>query len=584
MSSASGVRNRLLLGLIVAGAAIVRCVGIGFGLPNSGVRPDELTLIAKVLNFFSGDLNPHFFSYPSFQMYLLFLLYNGYFLIGRALGRFHSLAEFLASYARDPSTFFLLSRAVSVVSGTLCVPVLYRATGTLLGKREAILAAFFLAFAFLHVRDSHFGTTDVLVTLLVMTSVLLLLSAWTSPTYRTLAVAGAFSGLAAATKYMGVLLGVPAYLVLALGPAAPSGRRRWLPGRKLATYFLAFIAAFLAGSPFAALEPMRIRSDFTREVRAVWTLGYPLPSGWIYHLRVSLLYGLGLPLLLASLAGCVLLLRRDWRKGWVFLSFPALYYLLMGKGNRDFVRYAIPLVPFLCSTAAAVIADLGVRLEARLSRRGAILAMALLAILISIPSLSAIHRFDTLLARSDTRVQARRFVEESIPRGSTISEFSSDFGTLELSPTLSVLEKELAEAGSGTTVEGILARARIEAVREGGRPGYRLWKYDASSRKYLEDGKEVPGSPDYLILEDSPLRFYQAAVPAEVREAADHGYVLERSFFAYPPNSRGFVFNELDILYVPFARFGDYRFPGPNIFLYRKTAQEGSPAPQGTHP
>ena len=212
--------------------------------------------------------------------------------------------------------------------------------------------------------------------------------------------------------------------------------------------------------------------------------------------------------------------------------------------------------------------------------------MALLAILISIPSLSAILRFDTLLARSDTRVQARRFVEESIPQGSTISEFSPDFGTLELSPTLSLLEKELAAAGSGTTVEGSLAGARIEAVREGARPGYRLWEYDASSRKYLEAGKEVAGSPDFLILEDSPLRFYQAAIPTEIRETIDRTYLLERSFLAYPPRSRGFVFNELDILYVPFARFGDYRFPGPNIFLYRRTALEGSPAPtnQGMHP
>jgi 4-amino-4-deoxy-L-arabinose transferase-like glycosyltransferase len=571
MAPASKLRDASLLGLIVAGGATVRFVGLGFGLPHNGVRPDELTLIARVMNFFSGDLNPHFFSYPSFQMYLLFALFKAYFLLGRALGYFHSLADFIAAYVQDPSTFFLISRAVSAVSGTLCIMVVYRAALLILDRSTAILAAFFLAFAYLHARDSHFGTTDILVTLLVMTSYLFLLEAWNGPTHRTLALAGLFGGLAASTKYMGVLLWIPAYLVLLLRPSLSETSKRWLPGSGLVTYLLAFLASFIAGSPFAVLEPGQVRADFAREVRAVWALGYPLPAGWIYHLRISLFYGLGPPLLLVSLAGCLVLLRRDWRKGVVLLSFPTVYYVLMGKGNRDFVRYAVPLIPFLCLTAAALIGEFGFWVQARFSRRAAVTSLAALALLVVMPSLNAIRRFDSLLLREDTRVLARRFVEGSIPRGSAILEVSSDFGYLDLSPTLPQLEKEAAESESEGIVNRMIAQARLAAVQNTSRPGYELWRYDPTSKKFLEQGEEVSGFPDFLILEDSPLRFYPANVPAEIHELMKRSYALETSFIAYSPLPRGYLFNELDAFYVPFAGFVGYDRPGPNIFLYRKS-------------
>src|SRR5262252_9790705 len=105
MDGAGKRQGRLLLFLILAAGAAARLIGLGFGLPHQGVRPDELTLIARVMNFFSGDLNPRFFSYPSLQMYLLFAAYRAYYLVGRLLGKFHSLADFIDAYATAPGPF-----------------------------------------------------------------------------------------------------------------------------------------------------------------------------------------------------------------------------------------------------------------------------------------------------------------------------------------------------------------------------------------------------------------------------------------------------------------------------------------------
>ncbi len=566
MTAAWKRRDTLLLALIVAGGAAVRFYGLGFGLPHQGVRPDELTLIARVMNFFSWDLNPRFFSYPSLLMYILFAAYNTYYFLGLALGRFQSFSDFIATYAWDPSSFYLISRGISAVFGTLSIIAVHQVAHRLFGKVEALLGACFLAFAYLHVRDSHFGTTDVPVTFFVMASYAGIAAFWDSPSARHSTLAGLFAGLATSTKYMGVLLWVPMALTRLFAP----GPRPQPRNRSLILFGLAFAAAFLAGTPFALLEAARIRSDFAREVRAVWAFGYPLPSGWIYHLTCSLRYGLGLPLLGASLAGCFILFFRDWRKASLFLSFPLLYYALMGKGNRDFVRYAIPLVPFLCVTAAVFLVRLHDLGRQRLTDAWSSSLLSAAAFLLLLPSIVSIARLNSLLSKEDTRVSARRYVERHIPAGSTISEFSASFGGLELSPSAASLQKPIGSA-AGKSVQMQIDRARWNAMRSGKRAGYGLWQYDPETRQFLADGGFVTGNPDYLIVEDSPLRFYPAKVPPEIRDLASRGYVLTKSFTAYGELPAGTIFNEMDAVYFPYAGFKGYKRPGPNIFIYRRT-------------
>jgi hypothetical protein len=568
MRAAGEGRDWKSLFLILAGAAATRFIGLGFGLPHQGVRPDELTLIARVMNFFSGDLNPRFFSYPSLQMYLLFAAYKAYYFLGGMLGRFHSLDEFLGAYANAPAPFYLISRGISALLGTLSILVVHRICVMLLGRMEALIAAFFLAFAYLHARDSHFGTTDVPVTFFVITAYAAMASGWSKPSFGRTMLAGLFAGLATSTKYMGILLWVP--MALALWSTLESqGRHRYAAlARHLSIFGFAFAAAFIAGSPFALVQVARLRGDFFREVRAVWTEGYPLPPGWIYHFTFSLRHGLGIPLLGAALAGCLVLARADWRKAIFLLSFPLSYYALMGRGTRDFVRYAIPLVPFLCITAAVFVIWLHRRAVVRLPPAASKLAPAALAVVLIFPSLHSLVSFDALLLREDTRVAARRYVEGSAPAGATVAEFHSDFGEMELSPTPTTLRR-LLETQPGKPAENAIARARIGAVEAGAPPGYRLWLFDPGSQSFMEEGIPVAGNPDLLVLEESPLRFYQAEVPAEIRRLAG-SYSLKRTFRAFGELGPTTVFNEMDAFYLPFAGFTGYLRPGPNIFVYEK--------------
>ena len=80
-----------LIGLL---ALALRVYALDFGLP-SWLHPDEFSFVFIPLNFFSGDFNPHFFTYPTFHYYALGLVYLIYFLYenlgGAAKCRFEAI-------------------------------------------------------------------------------------------------------------------------------------------------------------------------------------------------------------------------------------------------------------------------------------------------------------------------------------------------------------------------------------------------------------------------------------------------------------------------------------------------------------
>ena len=68
---------------------------------------------------------------------------------------------------------------------------------------------FTLALSYLHVRESHFGVTDVPMMFFAVCSMLFIVKSYYSKaSLRNYVLAGVFAGLAASTKYNGVLVAV----------------------------------------------------------------------------------------------------------------------------------------------------------------------------------------------------------------------------------------------------------------------------------------------------------------------------------------------------------------------------------------
>jgi hypothetical protein len=118
---------------------------------------------------------------------------------------------------------------------------------------------------------------------------------------------------------------------------------------------------FFLTTPYLLLDYQEAMRDFTvlgRSLRVGMTPRGLLGPGWLYHLRFSLVYGLGLPMLIAALGGIVVVARRQPTTALLLASYPLAYYVVAGASADVFVRYMIPVVPFLCLFAAAGVDEL----------------------------------------------------------------------------------------------------------------------------------------------------------------------------------------------------------------------------------
>jgi hypothetical protein len=88
-------RSWIYIALILGIAVAFRIWGLGYDLPYI-YHPDEplsLSIIQPI--FKTGDLNPHFFQYPSVFYYINALVYIPYFLVGKILGIFTTRNDIL---------------------------------------------------------------------------------------------------------------------------------------------------------------------------------------------------------------------------------------------------------------------------------------------------------------------------------------------------------------------------------------------------------------------------------------------------------------------------------------------------------
>ena len=166
------MRRHLPIIAVLSAAAVLRTWGITFGLPHTLTRPDEEAVISIALRFFRRTLNPDFFDWPSLFMYVVTVGFVVYFNIGRRAGTFPYETSFISAASANPTPLHLIARSLSAMAGVVTVWIVHRIGLRLFDAATAIIAALFLATAALHVRDSHFGMTDIAATCLLMQSFL----------------------------------------------------------------------------------------------------------------------------------------------------------------------------------------------------------------------------------------------------------------------------------------------------------------------------------------------------------------------------------------------------------------------------
>lgn len=554
------MRTALVVSLVVL-AAVVRFWGLRFGLPHTECRPDESVIVSLAGQFWSGDLDPRFFRYPTLLMYATAMAFGPDYVAGRVLGRYPSVEAFREAIIEEAPRFHLMARVLVALFGTATVVVVYRLASEAMGHDTGLVAAFFQSLTYLHVRDSHFGTTDVPLTFFLALATLFVWRSHVRGRGADYAWAGLMAGLAMATKYLGLLVAFP----LAVGHLLrrrPPGASALAPAelRKLGLFGLCLIAGFVAATPFALPEWRRL----FRDVQTDWDYarsGYWMVFGraWELHPRVFLWHGLGPPQFLAGAAGLAAFAVRRPRPAAVFLAFPVAYAVLTARDRLVFARYAIPLVPVLCMGAAVLVTAAGERIAGRwpVARARGLVVLAALATVA--PSAAAVFLFDRLLARTDTRLLTRAWIESHVAPGESLYQPAERWGTVQLPLSEAAIVHRYPGKDAAERRRVLLGHAQRR-----GTPGFDDWTLD--ERGFARNGVPTGDLPRLILVERSPLVAY-SGVPAPLAELLAARYVPRRGFLYNVWDPRQ-VFDQQDAFYLPFAGLGGVERPGPNFELY----------------
>ena len=406
-------------------AFLLRIWGIDFGLPYI-YHPDEPRYVVIAQNIFkTGDLNPHFFNYPSLFFYLNALVYIPYYFAGSLMGAFRSPDDIPApimlamgtGQTPMPSTF-LLGRFLTVAFGCAVVVLVF-----LIGRRltnnsmTGLLAALMMATSPMNVANSRYITPDTFLVFFALLAFWEAVQVFDKGDIRHYVAAGIAIGLVASTKYNGALI------VIALVSA--HFLRHGVKGFKEPNLYLALVMSavtFFATTPFALLDHQKFLADLEFEGWH-YSTGHAGMEGNVLNWYLAYLWKTEGALSLFAIVEILRGICMRSKKIVLLSVFPLAYFTFINNFAVRNDRTILPLTPFLFLLAASFLATLLVPATWRQSRwKWPMLVAGIFIILVSLilPLLQTVQGGFRLTA-IDSRETARIWINRNLPPGSRIA-------------------------------------------------------------------------------------------------------------------------------------------------------------------
>ena len=433
------------LGLLCICGLLLRLYGLNWDQGNS-FHPDERqilfrvmalhwpTSLAQFLDPTESPLNPHFFAYGSFPLYLLAL-------VGALLRYDFS----------SPTTFvnlMFIGRVISALfdAGTILLTAWLglRLTqdnlpGRPSGWNVALFAAALVVFTPLQLQLSHFYTVDTVLLFFVMLTILACVALVDTETpMRWALIAGLASGLALGTKVSAAPLAVP--LLVAVGLRWYK-RRSFLSAISLLILVITIsLLVFLLVEPYALLDFSNFcnltmqESDIAHGIVDVpYTRQFAGTVLYLYEGQNMLLWGMGIALGCSAAAA---LLWFIWRaiKGnvdsWlVVLSWILVYSVIVGSFYTKYMRYMLPVYPLLALIAAVGVLALVQRLlwsgqgslQSQTQKRMLAMLAACLPVIVLGGTIFQGLALLNVYSQPNTRIQASLWMYHHLPAGSIVT-------------------------------------------------------------------------------------------------------------------------------------------------------------------
>jgi len=324
-------------------------------------------------------------------------------------------------------------------------------------------------------------------------------------------LAGLCTGLATATKYNGLGVGVAIVVAHVLRPAAAAHTpRTWRAWRRIAfdmnlALGLAMVAVgFVLGNPFAVLDHHAFKSDFLYNYMVAPVYEGQTGHSWgAFFLRIVDIIGAPAFAVFASaglIAIYVVVRRRRMTAAeatfWSTLAVCALYYVKFAPFPRLETRFVLPIVPFWMMVSAPCWARW----------RYPTLRSALLGALVAYNVVCSAYVGRRFLA--DPRIATEAWMREQVPRDASVeydiyspSDKSGRVHAITM-PFVTGRERLFQQVFPGNSfING------SEAARQAGEERVRWYAGDALARR----------NPDYLVIDSLYYgRFVEAGLRSEL--------------------------------------------------------------------
>lgn len=370
--------------LVILLAALVRFMGL---MPNIPFHPDEgYTQLAThnlVVDIVSkGDFEPKAYKYGSLifyintLVYLPFLIwtYTVYFLNNLLLNSFLAARPFMDTFLeivyKNGYYVFLMERTITAVFGIVSVLVIYLIGKKLFNQTVGLMGSLIFAVAPLHVRDSHYLTTDVPFLFFVLLSFLFMVNLLQTGKLRWYILSGFFIGVSATVRYYPI-----AFLVLPVAWVFDQKKGRgWILKIFLSLFFVLLGALvgvpFLPFSresqdifqremdnlvlPFYGTSISLFATDLLRFLISFGKSSFPDP-GTLYpgkfvpfHSSYLFFTGFGVIPTIISLIGIIFGLIKFPRQTLILLVIPIVNFVYISfYMHAVYQRLSLPILPFL---------------------------------------------------------------------------------------------------------------------------------------------------------------------------------------------------------------------------------------------
>ena len=421
------IKNKLsiYIFLLILIGGFFRFYNLNWGSPFY-FHPDERNIASSIVNLqFPNQMNPHFFAYGSFPIYLIY--FTAYF------SNLITKSQLIFEQA------IIIGRFYSAFLSVLLIPSIYYVGTKLVNKRVGILAATFCALSVGLIQFSHFGTFEVWLTFLGLWLFYFSLKLKESISIKNVVTVGIVLGLLVATKVSSLSLSIIPAFSLLLNYFSKKDKKNspyFIYSRYTGIFAVILCVAsvvFFAVSPFTILDfPSFLSSIRYESSVAFGTLPVFYTGEFFNSVPILFQFTKIYPFLLNPILTILFI------SSFFYLSFKGiknknLKYLLLNTCYlilflpqaflfAKWTRYIVPTLPFIYLITSIALIDFFSMKKIAYYRCIGILVITIFSFVF------AVSYFATSLIQKDTRIQASLWAKENIPTYSSILSEVYDMG------------------------------------------------------------------------------------------------------------------------------------------------------------